>query len=164
MPFLGQQVLDYNGEVGTYKPNVNNVKELYKVGTVATNTLSFSRATEKNTFRFSYSSTLGDHVIDRTERVNRNNVAVRFSQEISDKLKVNTSLIYVNQRVDNRMYRNGSERNPANNYMYILPNMSQRITYFLIKTTTTMPLITRGLLITPTGIYTKTQIKISPIE
>jgi FHS family L-fucose permease-like MFS transporter len=26
------------------------------------------------------------------------------SQEISDKLKVNTSLIYVNQRVDNRMY------------------------------------------------------------
>ena len=125
MPFLGQQILDYNGEVGTYKPNVNNVKELYKVGTVATNTLSFSRATEKNTFRFSYSNTLGDHVIDRTERVNRNNVAVRFSQEISDKLKVNTSLIYVNQRVDNRMYRNGSERNPANNYMYILPNMSR---------------------------------------
>ena len=31
----------------------------------------------------------------------------------------------MNQRVDNRMYRNGSERNPANNYMYILPNMSQ---------------------------------------
>jgi len=125
MPFLGQQILDYNGEVGTYKPNVNNVKELYKVGTVATNTLSFSRATEKNTFRFSYSSTLGDHVIDRMEKINRNNVAVRFSQEISDKLKVNTSLIYVNQRVDNRMYRNGSERNPANNYMYILPNMSK---------------------------------------
>jgi len=125
MPFLGQQILDYNGEVSTYQPNVDNVKELYKVGTVATNTLSFSRATEKNTFRFSYSSTLGDHVIDRMERVNRNNVAVRFSQEISDKLKVNTNLMYVNQRVDNRMYRNGSERNPANNYMYILPNMSK---------------------------------------
>lgn len=125
MPFLGQQVLDYNGAIGTYKPNVNNVKELYQTGTVATNTFAISRATDKNTLRFSYSSTLGNHVIEGMERVNRNNFALRFSQDITEKLKINTSLIYVNQKVNNRMYRNGSERNPANNYMYILPNMSQ---------------------------------------
>ena len=125
MPFLGQQVLDYNGSVGTYQANTNNVKELYKTGSVSTNTFAIIRATDKSSLRFSYSNTLGDHVIERMEQINRNNVALRFSQDISDKLKLNSTLIYVNQRVDNRMYRNGSERNPANNYMYITPNMSR---------------------------------------
>ena len=124
MPLLGQQVLDYNGTVGTYSPNINNVKDLYQIGTVSTNTIAISRATDKNHLRLSYSNTLGDHVMDRMEEVKRNNLALRFSQDITEKIKINTSLIYVNQEVNNRMYRNGSQRNPANNYMYMIPNMS----------------------------------------
>jgi len=125
MPFLGQQVLDYNGTVGPYAANTNNVKELYKVGTVSTNTFAFSKAGKKNTIRFSYANTLGDHVIDRMEKINRNNVALRFSSDILKNLKLNTSLRYVNQRVTNRLYQNGSNRNPASNYIWMLPNMSK---------------------------------------
>ena len=124
LPLLGQKVLDFNGAIGTYTANTNNIKDFYKVGTVKTNTISINRATEKNSLRFSYSNTIGDHVIERMEEVNRNNVALRFSQNITDKIKVNTSLIYVHQKVDNRMHQNGSERNPAANYMYMMPNMS----------------------------------------
>ena len=125
MPFLGQQVLDYNGTVGAYAPNTNNIKELYKVGTVATNTFAFSSAGEKSTFRFSYANTIGDHVIDRQEKINRSNVALRFSTDISKNLNLNSSLQYVNQRVTNRLYQNGSNRNPASNYIWMLPNMSR---------------------------------------
>ena len=124
MPLLGQQVLDYNGTVGTYSPDINNVKDLYQIGTVSTNTIAITRATDKNHLRLSYSNTLGDHVMDRMEEVNRNNLAFRFSQDITEKIKINTNLIYVNQKVNNRMYRNGSQRNPASNYMYMTPNMS----------------------------------------
>jgi len=67
MPLLGQQVLDYNGTVGTYSPNINNVKDLYQIGTVSTNTIAITRATDKNRLRLSYSNTLGDHVMDRME-------------------------------------------------------------------------------------------------
>ena len=124
-PFLGQQVLDYNGTVGTYAPDINNVKDLYQTGVVNTNTFAISRATDKNTLRFSYGKTIGDHVIKRMEEINRDNIALRMSQNITDKLTANVSFIYTHQKVNNRMYQNGSNRNPANNYMYMLPNMSQ---------------------------------------
>lgn len=124
-PFLGQQVLDYNGTVGTYAPDINNVKDLYQTGVVNTNTFSISRATDKNTLRFSYGKTIGDHVIKRMEEINRDNIALRMSQDITAKLRANVSFIYTHQKVNNRMYQNGSNRNPANNYMYMLPNMSQ---------------------------------------
>lgn len=124
MPFLGQQVLDYNGTVGTYQPYVNNVKEMYRTASVANNTFAIIRATDKSRLRFSYANAIGDHVMERMERVNRNNIALRYSQDITEKLKLNSTFIYVNQRVNNRMYRNGSERNPANNYMYLTPNAS----------------------------------------
>ena len=124
-PFLGQQVLDYNGTVGTYAPDINNVKDLYQTGVVNTNTFAISRATDKNTLRFSYGKTIGDHVIKRMEEINRDNIALRMSQDITDKLTANVSFIYTHQKVNNRMYQNGSNRNPANNYMYMLPNMSQ---------------------------------------
>jgi TonB-linked SusC/RagA family outer membrane protein len=124
-PFLGQQVLDYNGTIGTYTPDINNVKDLYRIGIVTTNTFAISRATDKSTIRFSYGKTLGDHVIKRMEEINRDNIALRMSQDITDNLKANVSFIYTHQKVNNRMYQNGSNRNPASNYMYMLPNMSQ---------------------------------------
>ena len=125
MPLLGQQVLDYNGTVGTYSPNTNNVKELYKVGTITTNNFAFSRAGEKSRFRFSYANTSGDHVMDRMEKINRNNVALNFSHDILKTLNLSSSFQYVDQRVTNRLYQNGSNRNPASNYMWMLPNMSK---------------------------------------
>lgn len=125
MPLLGQQVLDFNGVIGTYTPNVNNVKELYKVGTVTTNNVAVSMAGEKNSFRFSYSKTNGDHVMDRMEEINRDNVALNFTNNFNNKLKLSSSIEYVNQLVTNRLYQNGSNRNPASNYTWMLPNMSK---------------------------------------
>ena len=124
-PFLGQQVLDYNGTIGTYAADINNIKDLYKIGVVTTNTFAISRATDKSTIRFSYGKTLGDHVIKRMEEINRDNIALRMSQDVTDNLTANVSFIYTHQKVNNRMYQNGSNRNPANNYIYMLPNMSQ---------------------------------------
>ena len=100
-PFLGQQVLDYNGTVGTYAPDINNVKDLYQTGVVNTNTFAISRATDKNTLRFSYGKTIGDHVIKRMEEINRDNIALRMSQDITDKLRANVSFIYTHQKVNN---------------------------------------------------------------
>ena len=125
MPFLGQQVIGYNGEVTTYQPYTNNVKELYKVGTVKTNTISVSKGNEQGSIRFSYNNTIGDHVMKGMEQQLKNNFTLRIAQNLSSKVKTNMTILYTNFKVDNRMYQNGSERNPANNYMYIRPDMSQ---------------------------------------
>ena len=125
MPFLGQQVIGYNGEVTTYQPYTNNVKELYKLGTVKTNTISVSKGNEQGSIRFSYNNTIGDHVMKGMEQQLKNNFTLRIAQNLSSKVKTNMTVLYTNFKVDNRMYQNGSERNPANNYMYIRPDMSQ---------------------------------------
>jgi TonB-linked SusC/RagA family outer membrane protein len=125
MPFLGQQVIGYNGEVTTYQPYTNNVKELYKVGTVKTNTIAVSKGNEQGSIRFSYNNTIGDHVMKGMEQQLKNNFTLRIAQNLSSKVKTNMTVLYTNFKVDNRMYQNGSERNPANNYMYITPDMSQ---------------------------------------
>lgn len=125
MPLLGQQILNYNGTIGAYSPNTNNIKEMYQVGTISTNNFSFSGTGENSSFRFSYANTKGDHVIDRMEEINRDNYAINFSGDISNKLNVSTSFQYVSQRVTNRLYQNGSNRNPASNYIWMMPNMSE---------------------------------------
>ncbi|MCF8272198.1 MAG: SusC/RagA family TonB-linked outer membrane protein [Flavobacteriaceae bacterium] len=125
MPFLGQEVLGYNSEPAIYKPNYNNIKELYKVGTVYTNDIAISKGNEQGSFRFAFQNTRGDHVMQRMENQIRNNFTLRFSRKISSKLRTDVTAIYTNQKVNNRLYQNGSERNPANNYMYMRPDMSQ---------------------------------------
>jgi TonB-linked SusC/RagA family outer membrane protein len=125
MPFLGQEVVGYNGEPTTYKAYTNNVKELYRVGSVSTNTIAVSRGNDMGSVRFSFNNTIGDHVMSGMEKQLRNNFSLRISQNLSKKVKTNMTVLYTNLKVENRMYQNGSERNPANNYMYMRPDMSQ---------------------------------------
>lgn len=125
IPLLGQQIFDFNGSLGLYLPNTNNIKDFYRTGTIKTNTFAISRVQNERTLRLSYSNTIGDHVIQSMEQLNRNNIALRFSENFNDKIQLNSTLIYVNEVVDNRMFQNGSERNPAANYIYMMPNMSE---------------------------------------
>lgn len=125
LPLLGQEVFDFNGTIGLYLPNTNNIKDFYRTGTVHTNTFAISRVKNESSLRLSYSNTIGDHVIQRMEELNRNNIALRYAQNFNEKLKLNSTFICVNQVVDNRMFQNGSERNPAANYIYMMPNMSE---------------------------------------
>ena len=124
-PMLGQDILTYNGVQSKYLPKPNNIKELYQMGVVTTNNFAIDKGGDQGSFRLSYANTSGSHVIEGMELQNRNNLTFRGSQKISNKLSTDMSVLYTNNKVKNRMYQNGSERNPANNYMYILPDMGK---------------------------------------
>ena len=123
MPFAGQEVIGFNGEQTIYQPYTKNVKELYKRGSVLTNNIAVSKGNEQGSVRFAYNNTISDHVMERQEQQLRNNFTLRISQNLSSKLKTNMSVLYTNLKVNNRLYQNGSERNPANNYMFMRPDM-----------------------------------------
>lgn len=120
---LGQDILGYTGTPSKYLPKPNNIKELYQMGVVTTNSFAIDKGGDQGSFRLSFANTSGDHVMENMEVQNRNNLTYRGSQKISNKLSTEMSVLYTNNKVKNRMYQNGSERNPANNYMYMLPDM-----------------------------------------
>jgi TonB-linked SusC/RagA family outer membrane protein len=122
---LGQDIISFTGTPSKYLPKPNNIKELYQMGVVTTNSFAIDKGGDQGSFRLSFANTAGDHVINTTEVQNRNNLTFRGSQKISNTLSTDMSVLYTNNKVKNRMYQNGSERNPANNYMYMLPDMGK---------------------------------------
>jgi len=124
-PMLGQDVIDYNGELGKYVPYTDNIKELYQTGVNLTNSISIDKATDKTSVRLSYTNVNSTYTIKDWEVQKRHNLTLRASNAISDKINVEANIMYTHDKVKNRLYRNGSARNPAYQYIYQLPNMSK---------------------------------------
>ncbi len=122
-PLLGQAVWDYNNTEGTYTARPDNIKELYQTGAVYTNNLAIDHLHNSGSLRLSYTNTQGEFVMEGFEDQMRHNVNLNLSQNITKDLIANVGLNYTYDKVKNRMYQNGSNRNPANNYMYMHPNM-----------------------------------------
>lgn len=124
-PLLGFAVRGYNGEVDAYDPQPDNVEEYFQTGRVLTNTLALDGASDNGSFRVSYTNTTGDFVLPGFEEQSRHNVSLRATQGFGDRLEADVSVLYTNDRVDNRIYQNGSDRNPLYNLLYIHRNMNR---------------------------------------
>lgn len=122
---LGQDIMGFTGTQSKYLPKPNNIKELYQMGVVTTNSVAIDKGGDQGSFRLSFANTSGDHVMENLEVQKKNNLTFRGSQKISKSLTTDISVLYTNNKVKNRTYQNGSERNPANNYMYMLPDMGK---------------------------------------
>ncbi len=122
-PLLGFNVLSYNNEVSQYLPRPGNIKELYQDGWAVMNNVAFDKAYKTGSFRVSYTNTISEYIVPGYEKQFRNNLTLNLTQKIVESLTLNTSILYTNDKVDNRLYQNGSNRNPANNYLYMNSDM-----------------------------------------
>ena len=122
-PMLGFDVLQYNNTVGPYLPRPGNIEEMYQTGTTFINNVAVDKAYEGGSFRVSWTNTRSDFIVPGFEEQLRNNLTLNLSQNITKSLVLNTSILYTNDKVHNKLYQNGSNRNPANNYMYMHANM-----------------------------------------
>jgi TonB-linked SusC/RagA family outer membrane protein len=122
---VGQQVLGSNSLPTTYSPRRNGIKELFRPGVTATNSVSFENANDQGSFRLSYSNVNSNYILINQEGLKRNNVALNATRKLSSTFDVGLNVNYTNEAVENRIYRNGSNRNPANSFLYILPTMDQ---------------------------------------
>ena len=122
-PMLGFDVMQYNGEVGPYLPRPNNVEEMYQDGTSFINNVAIDKAHESGSFRVSYTNTKADFILPGFEDQMRHNLTLNVNQDVVESLVFNSSILYTNDKVANKLYQNGSNRNPANSYMYMHANM-----------------------------------------
>ncbi len=123
-PMLGQKVVNYNGQISTFDPSPNNIKDYYQIGKVFTNTLSLDRSYETGSYRFSYSYIKGSDIVPEHNLQNSHSANLRAEKRFAKFLNINTGVIWANEKVHNRMYRNWSPRNPMNSFIYMTRNVS----------------------------------------
>ncbi|BDC98745.1 SusC/RagA family TonB-linked outer membrane protein [Persicobacter psychrovividus] len=124
-PLLGYEVIDVTGERGRYLADKNNVRDIYQTGLTAANSVSLETASDKGWLRFSFTDTQSKWMIKNQEELDRKNFTLRAHMKMSPKLSADATMLYTHENVKNRMFPNGSIKNPAFSYLQMLPNFGK---------------------------------------
>ena len=91
----GQTVTNFFGQPEVLTAYPNNVKDIFQKAENFQNNISFSGGTDKINYRVSYGNLKETYVLSNN-KLNRNNLSVNGSSQISSKLTVGTSFTYTN--------------------------------------------------------------------
>lgn len=91
----GQTVTNFFGKPEVLTAYPNNVKEIFETAENFQNNISFSGGSDKSNYRVSYGNLRETYVLDNN-KMNRNNLSVNGTTQISNKLTVGTSFTYTN--------------------------------------------------------------------
>jgi len=112
MPMLGFQVVGRNGELKSYVPTPENTTSMYQTAYSWTNSISIERATEHVSTRIGFTNLRSDDVLEGLNNLTRNAFNVRSNVKLTKALDVDLNGRYTHEHVNNRSYRNNSDRNP----------------------------------------------------
>lgn len=79
----------------------DNLKDFYQTGTTAINNLSIASGFDKGNFRLSFTDLRSESIIPGVD-LNRQTISARLGFSPTDKLKINSSISYVNSQSANR--------------------------------------------------------------
>ncbi|SHL93910.1 SusC/RagA family TonB-linked outer membrane protein [Hymenobacter psychrotolerans] len=114
----GQQVRHWTGEIKPYSPQPNNIEDFFETGYTTSNTVALTGGTEKSTLRVSLSD-LRNKGTYPNSRLVRDNVTLRGTTSLGDKLSVDTKLNYTFQRTFNRPTLGASPDNVMTQFLYM---------------------------------------------
>lgn len=115
----------YNGEWKPYGNVNNNVLSFFDTGFTAQNSVSFSNATEKTSFRFAVTDMRNKDIVPKSE-FNRTNFTMRGSTRLGKTVSLDASASYVIEDVKNRPALTDNASNIGNSLVGIAPNFDQR--------------------------------------
>ena len=121
----GASTIQWDGSSYPYSAVKDNIATFYRAGPTLTNTISASGGGDNGTFRLSLSN-MDNQSILRNSGVNRNTVNLNMHQNISDKLSVDVSANYIDEKGKNRPYLSDAPMN-ANNVIFLATNISQTV-------------------------------------
>ncbi|APQ17377.1 SusC/RagA family TonB-linked outer membrane protein [Maribacter hydrothermalis] len=94
----------YNGNTITpteFKSNPDNLKNFYETGTTLINNIAISNGFEKGNYRLSFTDLRSESIIPGVN-LDRQTVSARLNFQPIDKLRINSSISYINSNSDNR--------------------------------------------------------------
>ena len=119
-PMMGQPVISINGKPKLYLPQPDNVKDFYQTASMLTNSVSVEGGNADNNYRFSYTNYLGGSVVRGINKEVRNNLNLRILNKFNKWLDMDSKVTFINNKVTNRQYMNGSNRNPVYQYAFMV--------------------------------------------
>ncbi|MBD8347867.1 SusC/RagA family TonB-linked outer membrane protein [Dysgonomonas sp. HGC4] len=129
LPMLGFNVIGRDGKVKTYSPSPETITNMYQVGTQMTNSLSLERVTDLVAVRLSYTNIHSDDILENFNKLNRNTFNLGSNIKLAKFLSADINAQYVKDKVDNRGFRNSSDRNP----LYAITNLPRDASYEELK-------------------------------
>lgn len=90
-----------DGATQAYNAQPDNVKDFFRTGTNLVNTVAFEGGTDRSSFRFSFSNTKINSILENSG-LSRNNFNLRASSKLSDKLTLDTKVTYFQQEAERR--------------------------------------------------------------
>lgn len=97
----GSSVIQFDGKSRPYSAVKDNMTNFYDIGSTFTNSIAFSGASDKMTYRLSMNDLNNKSVIPGST-LRRNNIALNLNSELSSKLSILTNIKYVLERTENR--------------------------------------------------------------
>ncbi|SFR58307.1 SusC/RagA family TonB-linked outer membrane protein [Maribacter stanieri] len=94
----------YNGNTITpteFKSNPDNLKNFYETGTTLINNIAISNGFEKGNYRLSFTDLRSESIIPGVN-LDRQTISTRLSFQPINKLRINSSISYINSNSDNR--------------------------------------------------------------
>ncbi|MDE5750127.1 MAG: TonB-dependent receptor plug domain-containing protein, partial [Duncaniella sp.] len=119
LPMLGFDVIGRNGQMTTYSPHPETVKDMYKTSTMITNSVQVEKVYQGGSFRLAYSNVHSDDILENVNKLNRNNFNFRGTADLAKWASVDANARYTYEKVENRAFRNASKRNP----LYVIANL-----------------------------------------
>ncbi|WP_424004075.1 SusC/RagA family TonB-linked outer membrane protein [Maribacter sp. IgM3_T14_3] len=94
----------YNGNTITpteFKSNPDNLKNFYETGTTLINNIAISNGFDKGNYRLSFTDLRSESIIPGVN-LDRQTISTRLSFQPINKLRINSSISYINSNSDNR--------------------------------------------------------------
>jgi TonB-linked SusC/RagA family outer membrane protein len=125
MPMLGFEVVGRNGEVKEYVPQPGTIESMFKTSNTITNSFAIDKLTDAMSFRFSYTGQKANDILENFNLMDRHNFNLRGTTKITDYLDIDAGIRYTYENMDNRGFRNSSNRNP----LYVMANLPRDASY-----------------------------------
>lgn len=125
MPMLGFDIVGRNGEVKQYIPRPQTIESMFKTSNTITNSFAIDKLTDAMSIRFSYTGQKANDILENFNLFDRHNFTLRSTAKITNYLDIDANIRYTFENMDNRGFRNASNRNP----LYVIANLPRDASY-----------------------------------
>ncbi len=126
-PMLGQPYNTFSGKPHGYLPQPTNVKDLYKSSLTNVSNISVAKSDANSSFRASFTYTNGNDVLINQNLRNKYNFNLNADRKLGRSVNMQVRLLYTNDAVRNRTFRNMDAQSPMNAYIYMVRSMDSKV-------------------------------------
>lgn len=126
-PMLGQPYNTFSGKPHGYLPQPTNVKDLYKSSLTNVSNIAVAKSDANSSFRASFTYTKGNDVLINQNLRDKYNFNLNADRKLGRSVNMQVRLLYTNDAVRNRTFRNMDAQSPMNAYIYMVRSMDSKV-------------------------------------